>query len=457
MTGVNFLDWPTDRLCAAIQSGEVTCTALVSACLLRIEERDGHFHAFVSVFPGAAMARAQQLDEERAAGRIRGPLHGLPVAVKDLADIAGHVTGFGATCYGNTPADQSAPFIRALEESGAVILGKTHSVQFAFGSWGTNYALGTPVNPAGEGHLSPGGSSSGSAVAVAERMVPLAIGSDTGGSVRIPASLCGVVGMKPSHGLTSLNGVAPLSPSLDTIGPLARDVAGLKILAEGLGVNKSTTPDSPLRLLRLAPTDLMPLNPGILVCYERYLAQVIDVMGDIETFALPLPLAEYQRLCGDLMARDAYSELHQLIDDPSTDLDPWVRKRIAAGRGVCDKRHNERMATRTLDTAEFLKHFGPNDLLILPTTPEVAQPVDAIDETQLPMSRFTRLANYLDLTAASLPLWQVNGLPAGAQFVMRRDQDSRLLSFLTQAAQIRSGPNDKSDRSRDAPLRSVPS
>jgi len=437
MTGVNFLDWPTNKLCEGIQSGAVACTALVAACLSRIKERDGHFSAFVSVFPEAALARARQLDEERAAGKTRGPLHGLPVAIKDLADIAGHVTGFGATCYANAPATQNAPFIQALEEAGAIIIGKTHTVQFAFGSWGTNYALGTPVNPADEGHLSPGGSSSGSAVAVAAGMVPLAIGSDTGGSIRIPASLCGVVGMKPSHGITSLDGVAPLSASLDTIGPLARDVAGLKILAEALGVNTRTAPAAPLRLLRLASADLMPLNPGVLQCYERYLAQLSDGGKTIETFTLPLPLAEYQRLCGDLMARDAYTALHHLIDDPNTDLDPWVRKRIAAGPGVCDKRHNERVATRRLDTAEFLKCFGPNDLLILPSTPEVAQPIHEIDETQLPMSRFTRLANYLDLTAASLPLWQVGGLPAGAQFVMRRDQDARLLAFLTAAEGVK--------------------
>jgi aspartyl-tRNA(Asn)/glutamyl-tRNA(Gln) amidotransferase subunit A len=437
MADERLLDWPTDRLCASIKSGDVTCAEVVAACLSRIEARDRELRAFVAVFPEAAMARAQLLDEERSKGKIRGPLHGLPVAIKDLADISGHTTGFGATCYSSVPAVQSAPFIRALEDAGAIIVGKTHTVQFAFGSWGTNYALGTPINPAGEGCLSPGGSSSGSAVAVAGGMVPLAIGSDTGGSIRIPASLCGVAGMKPSHGITSLEGVAPLSPSLDTIGPLARDVAGLKILGEALGIDKITPSSKPLRLLRLKEADLMPLNPSILACYELYLQQLSQTMGCVETLSLPKTLTEYQRLCGDLMAHDAYIALRNLIDDPGTDLDPWVRKRISEGRGVSAEQHRERLAIRESNIAEFLECFEPNDLLILPSTPEVAQPIDMIDENQMPMSRFTRLANYLDLSAASLPLWQANGLPVGAQFVMRRDQDARLMAFLADTEEIK--------------------
>lgn len=433
-----FLDWPTAKLCAGIQSGALTSTTLVTACLARIAERDSHFRAFVSVFSEKALAQARRLDDEYAAGRIRGPLHGLPVAVKDLVDIEGHLTGFGANCYASTPALSTAPFIQALEEAGAIIIGKTHTVQFAFGSWGTNYSLGTPVNPSSDGHFSPGGSSSGSAVAVAAGMVPLSIGSDTGGSVRIPASLCGIAGMKPSHGLTSLEGVAPLSPNLDTIGPLARDVHGLKILAEALGVaeKSATEPASPPRLLRLTAEDLAPIEPKILSCYENSLGRISAAMGNLESFTLPLPLSEYQRLCGELMAYDAYSKLHRLINDPDLELDPWVRRRIAAGRYISREQNEERLKARQSHIESFLECFGVNDLLILPTTPETARPVAEIDETQLPMSRFTRLANYLDLTSASLPVWKVDGLPVGAQFVMRRGQDCRLLSFLSKATDI---------------------
>jgi aspartyl-tRNA(Asn)/glutamyl-tRNA(Gln) amidotransferase subunit A len=234
MTSDYFLDWGTEGLSDGIRDRRLTSVALVSASLAKIEATNGKLHAFVTVFSDSAMERAAALDAETAAGSSRGPLHGLPVAIKDLADIRDRVTGFGSRCYSDTPARSTAPFIKALEDAGAIIIGQTHMVEFAFGSWGTNYAMGTPVNPAGPGHLAPGGSSSGSAVAVASGMVPLAIGSDTGGSVRIPAGLCGVAGMKPSHGLTSLEGVAPLSADLDTIGPLAKDVAGLKFLLDAI-------------------------------------------------------------------------------------------------------------------------------------------------------------------------------------------------------------------------------
>jgi aspartyl-tRNA(Asn)/glutamyl-tRNA(Gln) amidotransferase subunit A len=439
MTSDYFLDWGTEGLSDGIRDRRLTSVALVSASLAKIEATNGKLHAFVTVFSDSAMERAAALDAETAAGSSRGPLHGLPVAIKDLADIRDRVTGFGSRCYSDTPARSTAPFIKALEDAGAIIIGQTHMVEFAFGSWGTNYAMGTPVNPAGPGHLAPGGSSSGSAVAVASGMVPLAIGSDTGGSVRIPAGLCGVAGMKPSHGLTSLEGVAPLSADLDTIGPLAKDVAGLKFLLDAITTDRKAPAASapqrrPRRILRLAAGDLEPVHANILDRYDAYLAEVSATLGQAQTLILPLPLAEYQSRCGDLMAHDSYALLHGLIDNPETALDPCVRRRIAVGQSISDRQQQQKLQTRQKDIAEFLTRFGPDDLLILPTTPEPTRPVVEIDETQLPMSRFTRLANYLDLAATSLPLWQVNGLPVGAQFVMRKGNDNRLLALLSDVA-----------------------
>lgn len=426
------LDWDTEELTAGLRAGRISSEAVVAACLQRIDQRNAELNAFVDVFEGAARQRARELDAEIATGLWRGPLHGLPVAIKDLADVKGYVTGFGSRCYSHTPAAQSAAFVQALEQAGAVIIGKTHTVEFAFGSWGTNYALGTPVNPACPGHCSPGGSSSGSAVAVAARLVPLAIGSDTGGSVRIPAALCGIAGMKPSHGVVSLDGVAPLSARLDAIGPLARDVGGLKMLLEAMSVNRhpSGAAEPPAKIWCLAEGDLQPADAAVLRIYAQFLTGLRAVGFDVARIELPRSLSEYQSRCGSIMAYDAYRALRGIIDDHRRPLDPWVRRRIAVGRDVSDEAQDEALRQREKDAELFLERFGHDDLLVLPTTPHIARPVAEIDESQIPMSRFTRIANYLDLAAITLPVVRPGEAPVGIQIAARRGQDDRLLELL---------------------------
>lgn len=422
----------THEMSCAIRTGQATSAAIVTACLARIAKRDPALHAFVKVFDAEALKRAHEMDAEIAGGRYRGPLHGMPVAVKDIADIAGEVTGFGSRCYSAAAATRTARFIRHLEAAGAVIIGKTHTVEFAYGSWGTNHAVGTPVNPAMPGHTAPGGSSSGSAVAVAAGMVQLAIGTDTGGSVRIPASLCGVAGLKPSHGIISLDGVAPLCPALDTIGPLARDVAGLRMLLDAMReCPPAEVPDRPLRYRCLSRGALQPASAEVLDEYEAFVDRLNTPAAPVTELVLPRTLATYQQRCGNLMAYDAYRALGHLIDDPSAPLDPWVRGRIAVGRDIDDAAHRQAITDRREDIATFLADFGADDVLILPGTPFPTRPVADIDERQLPMSLYTRLANYLDLAAASLPLWQIGGAPVGVQIVMRHGQDDRLLKLLS--------------------------
>ncbi|SFP96827.1 amidase [Tranquillimonas alkanivorans] len=431
MVDDQFLDWDTEELSAGVRTQRFTSEAVVAASLQRIAERNDALHAFVEVFDASARQRARELDAEIRDGRWRGPLHGLPVAIKDLADIEGHVTGFGSRCYSDTPAMKSAAFVQALEQAGAVIIGKTHTVEFAFGSWGTNYALGTPVNPACPGHCSPGGSSSGSAVAVAAGLVPLAIGSDTGGSVRIPSALCGITGMKPSHGAVSLDGVAPLSARLDAIGPLARDVAGLKMLLDAMSLNQpSGAAVTPANVWCLAEGDLQPADAAVLSMYAYVLEALRTAGFDVERLELPRALSEYQSRCGSIMAYDAYRALREIIEDHRRPLDPWVRRRIAAGRDISDEAQEEALRQREKDTEVFLERFGPDDLLVLPTTPLTARPVAEIDEMQIPMSRFTRIANYLDLAAVTLPVVRPGEAPVGVQVAARRGQDDRLLALL---------------------------
>ena len=407
---------------------------LVQRCLARIADENGRLHAFSSVFPEEALADARRLDNERRQGIRRGPLHGLPIAVKDLADIKGRLTGFGSRVYAREPARETASFVERLKAAGLIVIGTTHMVEFAFGSWGTNHATGTPWNPLDPTvHRVPGGSSSGSAVAVAAGLVPAAIGSDTGGSIRIPASLCGVVGFKPTVGSVSTEGVAPLSPTFDTIGPLAKSVNDARLMFAAL--TGTEVPRLPGRTMsaRVGVVDraqLEPIDPHVADAFEDAIDRLSDAVEVRETVRLPLPLSEYQRLSGEIMAFEAYRRLRVLVEDESTPLDPFVRQRVRAGREIDAKRYDAALQERQ----KAIRDFGPIldrfDVILLPATPLRAVPVAEVDESIFPMSRFTRIGNYLDLCGISIPVSSRDGgLPVGLQAVAGTGRDADLLAF----------------------------
>src|SRR5216110_2940650 len=208
---------------------------IVESFLARIAALDGRLHAYIDVYDNEARVLAKAADLERDAGVVRGPLHGLPIALKDLLHFAPHQTTAGSKSWLGRKSDVTATVIARLIAAGMIPLGKTHMVEFAFGGWGRNEPMGAPWNPWDLGiHRVAGGSSSGSAVAVAAGLAPVAIGSDTGGSIRIPAALCGLTGLKPTYGIVSLAGVVPLATTLDSLGPLARSVDDAALLAAAM-------------------------------------------------------------------------------------------------------------------------------------------------------------------------------------------------------------------------------
>ncbi|MDX2101827.1 MAG: amidase [Alphaproteobacteria bacterium] len=416
-----------------IARGEQSSRAVVRHCLDTIAAEDGHLRAFVEVFAEAALARAEQLDRTAAATGLVGPLHGVPIAVKDLADLAGRSAGFGSRCFPAKPDAQTATAIQRLIDAGAVIIGVTHMVEFAFGGWGTNYALGTPWNPIDRTlHRVPGGSSSGSAVAVAAGMVPAAIGSDTGGSLRIPGSLCGCVGFKPSFGAIPLDGIAELAPTFDTLGPITHTVADARLLfavMAGLAV-PSEPVDRPFRLAVPALDQLGPCDPDILAKFQQSI-DALRVQGhDIETITVPLALTEYQALSGAVSAFEAYRQHKAVVEDLASPLDPFVRQRVLAGRDVEPARYTELLEQRGIAISEFRARFGRFDAFLLPSTPLPAIPVSAVDEATIPMSRYTRIANWLNLSAVSVPNGvTATGLPTGLQVMGWHGTDARLLDL----------------------------
>lgn len=416
------------RRCA---SGKTSSRSVVRDCLDAIAAENGKLHAFVEVFAEKAMRRAEELDRHLAASGPVGPLHGVPVAVKDLAAFDGRSPGFGSKCYPAVPGAGTAPAIRRLVEAGAVVVGMTHMVEFAFGGWGTNHAMGTPWNPVDRTvHRVPGGSSSGSAVAVAAGLVPAAVGSDTGGSIRIPASLCGIVGFKPSFGRIPLEGTAPLGPAFDTLGPIVRDVGDARLLFEVMAGLPVTEP-APVKALRIGVPDerhLEPCDPDILGNYRRSVGALREARHETVAIDLPEALTEYQALCGAVVGYEAYRHHRAVAEDPATPLDPHVRQRLSAGREIDAARHADLMRRRERDIAAFKAIGGAFDVIVLPSTPLPAIPVDAVDETTIPMSRYTRIGNWLDLCAIGVP----NGvtasvLPTGFQLMALSGNDVRLL------------------------------
>ena len=428
---------PFVELARLMAAGELTSEALVAECLARIEAQDAALHAFVAVYPEAAIATARRLDRERVEGRARGPLHGIPIAVKDLADTEGHVTGFGSRAYGTTPAIATAPFLRRLEDAGMVLIGKTQMVEFAFGSWGTNAALGAPRNPRmADDHYVAGGSSSGSAVAVAASMVPAAIGSDTGGSVRIPAALCGTIGLKTSRGVVSTDGVAPLSPSFDTIGPLTHHIDDARLIFAAMRDPSATVsaamsdPNRSIGTVRTPPrAELDPLDPAVAAALLASIAGLSETGLSVQPLVLPRAFADYQAETGAIMAKEAYGALRHLVEDPDLPLDPAVRSRVRQGAAIDDAAHAARVAARHQALGALEEMLGKDEVILLPTTPFPACRLVDVEEAVFPMSRLTRLANYLDLCAISVPVaTTATGLPIGMQICARHGREDLVMA-----------------------------
>ncbi len=244
----------------ALARGAFTSEALVAELLARIRAYDPMLHAFVEVYGDDALLAARDSDRRRARNQTKGLLDGVPFAAKDLFDVQGRATLAGSKATPTTPAAQSATAVQRLLAEGMVLVGKTHTVEFAYGAWGTNPSCGTPVNPRDlRVRRVPGGSSSGSGVAVAAGLVPVALGTDTGGSVRSPAALCGIVGMKTSPGLIERGGVQPLAYLFDTVGPMTRSIEDAARLQAAL---QGEDPDDPATFGSPQPDPLADLGEG---------------------------------------------------------------------------------------------------------------------------------------------------------------------------------------------------
>jgi aspartyl-tRNA(Asn)/glutamyl-tRNA(Gln) amidotransferase subunit A len=425
----------------ALDEGRTTSAEIVDRLLKRIAAYDDTLHAFVEVFGERAREEARASDRRRQAGKARGPLDGVPFAVKDLFDIEGHVTACGSRALPSEKAKGTATAVRLLADAGMVAIGKVQTVEFAFGGWGTNPVRGTPLNPRDRAiPRAPGGSSSGSGVAVAAGLVPVALGTDTGGSVRNPSSMCGTVGLKTSVGLIGRGGVLPLATTFDSVGPLVRSVEDAALILAAL---QGCDPDDPatfgvkpadplsdldagvksLRLLIPSPRDLASVEPAVLSDFRAAAAELETLGAIVEERAMPQPPEAYMAHTGDLMAAEAWHNLSRYVEGPESVVHPVIRRRILKGRDIDAARYLDLIARRRLAQSEFERYLDGADALLTPTAPVTAPPVEQIDEDQTPLGTFTRFVNLMDMAALSVPLGLADGLPTALQIAVRRFDD----------------------------------
>ena len=432
------------ELSRAIASRRLSPVDAIDDLLARIARLDPKLHAFVEVYGAEARLAAEAAEKAIRSGHAVGPLHGVPVALKDLIDLEGRITMGGSASLRGRRSTVTATIARRMIAEGMIVLGKTHTVEFAMGGWGTNPHLGAPWTPRDAAiHQTPGGSCSGSGVAVAARLAPWAIGTDTGGSVRLPASFCGITGLKVTIGRVSRHGIIPLSDTLDTPGPMTRTVEDAALLFNVLQgpdpldpTTRGVMPEDPLptlqrgvRGLKLASLPLAEregVAPAMLAAYDRALERFANLGAKIVEIALPFRFADLVAMQAILLA-EAYFFNGHLAEDQAAPLDDAVRRRVLSGARISA---NEYLRTKALlqELKErFYAAMDGIDALLTPTTEAPAIPVAEVDQDVVP-SRFTRFGNLLELCALSVPNgFTEAGLPLSLQIACRGYEEATAL------------------------------
>lgn len=427
---------------AALAAGHATAAALTEAALARIADPKGEgARAFITVHAETARASAAAMDALRAAGRAPSPYAGIPISIKDLYDEAGTTTASGSVALKGAPAAKAtAPSVQRLIRAGFVILGRTNQVEFAFSGLGVNPHFGTPLSPwdRASGRL-PGGSSSGAGVATADGMGFAALGTDTGGSCRIPAALCGVVGWKPTARRVTIAGILPLAPSLDSAGPLARSVADCAILDGFMAGQESPVVPKPrpLKGLRLGLPRGTFLTDGmdgtVAAVFGRTLTRLSAAGAHVIEFDLP-ELAEIPaaNATGGFAASEAWAWHHRLIAEKADSYDPRILKRIRRGERMSAADYVELVNARARIIAAVAPRTAPFDAVIGPTCPLVpprlAEVEDEAEYNRINMLllRNTSVGNFLDRCSISIPCHAEGEAPVGLMLTGEHMGDARL-------------------------------
>ena len=433
------------RLSARMRAGQLSPVALVEELLGRISALDERLHSFIRVLPERALAQAHAAERALKSGADLGPLCGIPYAAKDLFDVKGVPTTAGTRLLADNIAAEDCAVVRKLSAAGMVLLGKTYTVQFAYGAVGINHDQGTPHNPWHAQPHAPGGSSSGSAVAVAAGLSPMGLGSDTGGSVRVPAALCGIVGLKTTVGRVSRAGVFPLCWTLDSVGPITRSVEDAALVYQAMqGADPrddSTTGVSTHDAMRGLKDGVKGLR--IAFCettffdgVDREVEQAVREAGkvfqslgaQVSGIAVPEVAAAWAEEKRPLLIpAEACAVNREFLDKHLAELDPVIGPRMLTGRTLSAPDYHallRRYAQLREDVRWTLRDV---DALIVPTTMSAARPLAEIDvsmdsylDYNMKVHRNTGLGNILDFCGVSLPCgFTSQGLPIGLMVYAR--------------------------------------
>ncbi|MEE9251557.1 MAG: amidase [Alphaproteobacteria bacterium] len=436
------ITYDISTLAGALAAGDVTARAHTEATVARIEAHNGALNAFTTVTKDEALAAADESDERRARGKVRGPLDGVPVALKENIDLAGVPTTAGMETRRHAVAEADAVVTARLRAAGAVLLGKLNMEAGAMGAVTNNPHYGATYNPYRAG-FTPGGSSGGSGAAVAAGLCVVALGTDTLGSVRIPASYCGVTGLKPSTGLVSTRGVVPLSWRFDHVGPLARSARDLGIMLDALaGYDPESAEAKEAPAADYDPGDApeaggvtlgrlvdhgVEVAPDIVAAFDTACAVLSDLGCTIEDVALPDHDTSRLRRAGLLITVSEGAVAHaDDLENRAGELSPKFRSALDYGRkaGAADYVDAERRIAELVVKARHL--FQGIDVLLTPTTPQTAFSFE--DEVPVTQADFTALANLTGAPAVSVPMGLSGaGLPMGLQFTGKPLADATVL------------------------------
>jgi aspartyl-tRNA(Asn)/glutamyl-tRNA(Gln) amidotransferase subunit A len=433
-----------------LQRGKLSSRALVDESFDAIAAAGAEGEkAFLTLYQDRARRMADWIDQGRKDG-MNLPAHaGIPIAIKDLFDVTGEITRAGSRVMDDQPAaTQNAEIVDRLERAGFVVVGKNNMTEFAYSGLGVNGHFGTPLNPHDKTTPRvPGGSSSGAAVAVSDAMVPVAIGTDTGGSCRIPAAFCGIVGFKPTSMRVPKTGAIPLSKTLDSIGPFATSVSCVavldSILSGGSGDDVESHPEGGLRIGVLDGYVTEHLDDAVGAAYERMLTRLSQRGVRLTPLTIP-ELADLPKINskGGFVGADAYAWHKPFLETRADFYDPWVRARFDAGKSQSAADYIELGETRARIRALVAAKQALFDAVILPSVQIVAPTLAELEDSDrsnainLLCLRNTAVGNFLDVPAISVPCHAPDELPVGAMLFGMTGSDRKLLSIARGLEQV---------------------